>query len=172
MSSVAQPRAAEPRSSSGCSPALGFASVYIARAGRRLDRRRSRTPLFFLALYLAAHVVARLTVPYADPYLLPMAGLLTAIGLTEIYRLNPSDAFRQGLWIVIGVGALRGDAAAAAPRLPQARALQVPVRPRRDRRCSLLPALPGARADRSTAPGSGCTSARSSSSRASSRRSC
>ena len=32
-----------------------------------------------------------------------MAGLLTAIGLTEIYRLNPDDAFRQGIWMVIGV---------------------------------------------------------------------
>ena len=41
--------------------------------------------------------------PNADPYLLPMAGLLTAIGLTEIYRLGPTDAFKQGLWIVIGV---------------------------------------------------------------------
>ncbi len=42
--------------------------------------------------------------PDADPYLLPIAGLLTAIGLTEIYRLGPRDAFKQGLWIVIGVG--------------------------------------------------------------------
>jgi cell division protein FtsW (lipid II flippase) len=47
--------------------------------------------------------VARYTVPYADPYLLPIAALLTAIGLTEIYRLGPSDAFKQGLWVVIGV---------------------------------------------------------------------
>jgi cell division protein FtsW (lipid II flippase) len=44
-------------------------------------------------------------VPLADPYLLPMAALLTAIGVTEIYRLGPSDAFRQGLWIILGVGA-------------------------------------------------------------------
>jgi cell division protein FtsW (lipid II flippase) len=43
-------------------------------------------------------------VPNSDPYLLPMAGLLTAIGITEIYRLDPDDAFRQGLWVVIGVG--------------------------------------------------------------------
>ncbi|HEX5799711.1 MAG TPA: FtsW/RodA/SpoVE family cell cycle protein [Gaiellaceae bacterium] len=57
----------------------------------------------FLALYLAAHLVARYTVPYADPYLLPMAALLSAIGVTMIYRLNPDDAFRQSLWIVIGV---------------------------------------------------------------------
>jgi len=42
-------------------------------------------------------------VPYADPYLLPIAAVLTAIGLTEIYRLGPSDAFKQGLWVVIGV---------------------------------------------------------------------
>ena len=44
--------------------------------------------------------------PNADPYLLPMAALLTAIGLTEIYRLDPTDAFRQALWIVVAVIAL------------------------------------------------------------------
>ena len=68
-------------------------------------------------LYLAAHIVARRTVPNADPYLLPMAGLLTAAGLTEIYRLGPTNAaFKQGLWIVIAVALfsfalirLRGD---------------------------------------------------------------
>jgi cell division protein FtsW (lipid II flippase) len=32
-----------------------------------------------------------------------MAALLSAIGLTTIYRLDPDDAFRQSLWIVIGV---------------------------------------------------------------------
>ncbi len=41
--------------------------------------------------------------PNADPYLLPIAGLLTAVGVTEIYRLGSDDAFKQGLWIVIGV---------------------------------------------------------------------
>jgi len=55
-------------------------------------------------LYLAAHVVARYTVPFADPYLLPIAGLLSALGVTEIYRLHPDDAFRQGFWIIVAVG--------------------------------------------------------------------
>jgi cell division protein FtsW (lipid II flippase) len=32
-----------------------------------------------------------------------MAGLLAAVGVTEIYRLGVSDAFKQGLWIVVGV---------------------------------------------------------------------
>jgi cell division protein FtsW (lipid II flippase) len=58
---------------------------------------------FLFVVYLAAHLATRYAVPFADPYLLPIAGLLTAIGLTEIYRLNPTDAFRQGIWIVVAV---------------------------------------------------------------------
>ena len=82
---------------------LGFASVYIARQSE-VSWGSLTYALFFFVLYLVAHLVARLTVPNADPYLLPMAGLLTAVGVTEIYRLGNADAFRQGLWIVIGVG--------------------------------------------------------------------
>jgi cell division protein FtsW (lipid II flippase) len=47
----------------------------------------------------------RATLPHADPYLLPLAGALTAVGLTMIYRIDPDLAFRQGLWVVIGVAA-------------------------------------------------------------------
>ena len=82
---------------------LGFASVYIARQSL-VSWGSLGYALFFFALYLIAHVMARIAVPEADPYLLPMAGLLTAIGVTEIYRLGPDGAFKQGLWIVIGVG--------------------------------------------------------------------
>jgi cell division protein FtsW (lipid II flippase) len=88
----------------GVLTALGFASVYIARQAVVSTASLSYAAFFF-ALYLAAHLVARVTVPYADPYLLPIAGLLTAIGVTEIYRLGPTDAFRQGLWIVVALGA-------------------------------------------------------------------
>jgi cell division protein FtsW (lipid II flippase) len=83
---------------------LGFASVYIARQ-EVVSTGSLSYALFFFCLYLAAHAIARVTVPQADPYLLPMAALLTAIGLTEIYRLHPDDAFRQGLWIVVAVAA-------------------------------------------------------------------
>src|ERR687886_1559297 len=87
----------------GALTAMGFASVYIARQSVVSTASLSYAGFFF-ALYLVAHLVARFTVPNADPYLLPMAGLLTAIGVTEIYRLTPGDAFKQGLWIVIAVG--------------------------------------------------------------------
>jgi len=86
----------------GVLTAVGFASVYIARKSN-VSAASLTYAIFFFALYLAAHVVARFTVPFADPYLLPVAGLLTAIGLTEIYRLGPANAFKQGLWVVIGV---------------------------------------------------------------------
>ncbi len=88
----------------GAITGLGFASVYIARQSV-ISAGSVSYAVIFLALYLAAHVVARITVAHADPYLLPLAGLLAAVGLTEIYRLGPSDAFRQGFWIVAGVGA-------------------------------------------------------------------
>jgi cell division protein FtsW (lipid II flippase) len=79
-----------------------FASVYIARQ-EVVSTGSLSYALFFLGLYVSAHIVTRIAVPHADPYLLPMAGLLTGIGLTEIYRLDEDEAFRQGLWIVIGL---------------------------------------------------------------------
>ena len=81
---------------------IGFASVYIAQQAV-VSWGSLGYAVFFFALYLCAHVVTRFTVPDADPYLLPMAGLLTAVGVTEIYRLGNADAFKQGLWIVVGV---------------------------------------------------------------------
>jgi hypothetical protein len=84
---------------------LGFASVYIARQ-EVISTASLSYGAFFLCLYLAAHLVARFTVPNADPYLLPLVALLTAIGVTEIYRIEPDDALRQTTWIVVGVAAM------------------------------------------------------------------
>jgi cell division protein FtsW (lipid II flippase) len=91
----------------GLLTAIGFTSVYVARQDVVSTGSLSYALIFF-GLYLGAHAIARLSVPYADPYLLPMAMLLTAVGVTEIYRLEPDDAFRQGLWVVIGVGLFAG----------------------------------------------------------------
>jgi cell division protein FtsW (lipid II flippase) len=81
---------------------VGFTSVYVAQKAV-FDSKSLSYGVFFLALFIAAHLVNRFTVPWADPYLLPMAGLLAALGFTEIYRLDQHDAGRQGLWIVLGV---------------------------------------------------------------------
>jgi cell division protein FtsW (lipid II flippase) len=81
---------------------IGFLSVYTAR-----QQEISSTSLiyagFFFALYLVAHLGLRAGLPDADPWMLPLAALLTAIGLTEIYRLDPVLARDQSIWIVVGL---------------------------------------------------------------------
>jgi cell division protein FtsW (lipid II flippase) len=86
----------------GLLTAAGFASVYIARQDV-VSAGSLSYAAFFVALFVVAHVLLRLRLPHADPYLLPLSGLLCAIGLTEIYRIEPDLAFRQGLWVVVGV---------------------------------------------------------------------
>jgi cell division protein FtsW (lipid II flippase) len=86
----------------GLLTAIGFASVYIARSSL-VDATSLTYAGIFIGLYVAAHLVARAVVPWADPVLLPLAALLSAIGVTTIYRLDPDDAFRQSLWIVCGI---------------------------------------------------------------------
>ena len=89
----------------GLLTAIGFASVYLASQDVPEFSTVSLSYAgFFLALFVAAHVALRIALPQADPYLLPIVGLLTAIGLTMIYRIEPERAFRQGVWVVVGVG--------------------------------------------------------------------
>ena len=82
---------------------LGFTSVFVARQAVISTASLSYVGFFF-GLFLAAHVATRLALPHADPYLLPVAALLTGIGLTRIYRVEPDLAFRQALWVVVGLG--------------------------------------------------------------------
>ena len=88
----------------GALTAAGFAAVYMARS-EVVSAGSLSYAAFFVALFVVAHVVMRIRLPYADPYLLPLGGLLCAIGLTEIYRIEPDLAFRQGLWVVVGIAA-------------------------------------------------------------------
>jgi cell division protein FtsW (lipid II flippase) len=87
--------------------ATGFAAVYIARQDVVSTASLSYAA-FFVALFIAAHLVVRVALPHADPYLLPLSGLLTAVGLTMIYRIDPDLAFKQGLWVVVGLVAFAG----------------------------------------------------------------
>ena len=86
----------------GLLTAAGFAAVYIARQDV-ISAGSLSYAVFFLALFVAGHVVLRFALPDADPFLLPLGGLLTAVGLTMIYRIDPDLALRQGLWVVVGI---------------------------------------------------------------------
>ena len=64
-------------------------------------------------LVIAAHVVVRLTAPYADPVLLPVVAALNGLGLAVIHRLdlayeeagrsNHDFAHQQLVWMTLGV---------------------------------------------------------------------
>ena len=89
----------------GVVAAAAFASVWIAGQGEVSAGWAAWAGLLGV-LYLAAHLVVRRTAPFADPVLLPVTGLLTAVGLTVIYRLDPVSARRQLVWVAVGVGVL------------------------------------------------------------------
>ena len=86
---------------------VALASVTIARDAEVAASAVTWGALF-LGLYVVAHVVVRRTVPYADGALLPLTAVLTAFGLTSIYRLDADDGGRQAVWVAVGVAVLAG----------------------------------------------------------------
>src|ERR1035441_3746490 len=57
----------------------------------------------FLALCLAAHLVIRFSLPYADPYLFPLVAVLSSVGIVMVYRIDPVLARQQAQWMVVGL---------------------------------------------------------------------
>jgi cell division protein FtsW (lipid II flippase) len=89
----------------GLVASAAFASAWIA--GRaELDPGWLPWALALLGLFVVAHVVARRTVPLADPVLLPLVALLCAIGLTFVYRVDVEDGRRQLVWVAVGIAVL------------------------------------------------------------------
>ena len=81
----------------------GFAAVFIER-NDVLTNVSLTYGAIFLGLCLAAHVVLRFTLPYADPYLFPLFAVLACFGLVMIYRIDDTLAREQAQWFVIGLG--------------------------------------------------------------------
>jgi cell division protein FtsW (lipid II flippase) len=81
----------------------GFAAVFIER-NDVLNNVSLTYGAIFLGLCLAAHVVLRFTLPYADPYLFPLFAVLACFGLVMIYRIDEKLAREQAQWFVIGLG--------------------------------------------------------------------
>ncbi|HEX4036390.1 MAG TPA: FtsW/RodA/SpoVE family cell cycle protein [Solirubrobacteraceae bacterium] len=80
----------------------GFAAIFI-QADNRLSTVSLTYGGAFLALCLGGHIVIRRALPYADPYLFPLAAALASIGIVEIYRINPTLARNQATWLVVGL---------------------------------------------------------------------
>ncbi len=54
----------------------------------------------WVIIWVLAHIQTRQRLPDADPYILPIAALLTGWGILTIYRLNPTFGLRQTAWLV------------------------------------------------------------------------
>lgn len=80
--------------------ALGVATVATARA-HALRAGPVVTVAIGLALLVVMHVALRLRAPQADPYVLPTVGVLTAIGMVTLYRINPDLARDQLVWLAV-----------------------------------------------------------------------
>ena len=82
--------------------AAGFAAIFI-QENARLDDVSLTCGAVFLGVCVATHLVVRFRLPYADPYLLPLAAVLACFGLVVIYRLDPEKAIRQAGWFAFGL---------------------------------------------------------------------
>jgi cell division protein FtsW (lipid II flippase) len=81
----------------------GFTAVLIAR-GDQIEDATMVYGAIFLGACVVAHVFIRARLPDADPYMFPLAALLAAFGLVEIYRINPDLAIKQAGVFGLGLG--------------------------------------------------------------------
>lgn len=86
---------------------LGIATVASARTDS-LDLGPVAGAIGVLAVFIAMHITLRLRAPHADPYLLPTVGVLSAVGLVELDRINPQLAADQAVWMAVGGAAFIG----------------------------------------------------------------
>ncbi len=80
----------------------GFTAVF-AQDNSKLGNLSLIYGAYFFAVCLATHIYLRLRLPDADPYLFPLAALLTAFGLVMIYRIDDGLARDQANWFVLGL---------------------------------------------------------------------
>ncbi|MBE3067812.1 MAG: FtsW/RodA/SpoVE family cell cycle protein, partial [Chloroflexi bacterium] len=55
----------------------------------------------WVVIFTLAHILSRRRLPDADPYIIPIAALLTGWGILTIYRLVPSFGLRQTAWLLV-----------------------------------------------------------------------
>jgi cell division protein FtsW (lipid II flippase) len=87
----------------GAVSTMAYVSVYAGRF-REINRISIIYGLVFVGIFVLLHLLERVFLPQADPFLLPITALLAAVGLTEIFRIKPSLALTQGQWLLVGAG--------------------------------------------------------------------
>src|SRR5580693_4257080 len=92
----------------------GFTAIFVQADGLQAGASTAATlhqvsgpsltyGVIFLGLCVCAHLVIRYALPNADPYIFPLAAVLASIGIVMVYRINPTLARQQALWMVVGL---------------------------------------------------------------------
>ncbi len=82
---------------------LGVALVNLAGTAG-VDAQVALTFVVFAAAFGGVHWAIRSWAPAASPYLYPLAALLTAVGVTEVYRVDPRLGSAQRWWLLAAAG--------------------------------------------------------------------
>ncbi len=80
----------------------GFAGVFIQRSNV-ISNVSLTYGAIFLGLCVAGHILIRMTLPHADPYLFPLAAVLASFGIVMVFRIDPTQARLQAQWFVLGL---------------------------------------------------------------------
>lgn len=83
--------------------AFGVALVNLSRS-EGLDAQVALTLLVFMIAFGGLHLAMRSWAPQGSTLLMPIVALITAVGLVEIYRLDPGLASLQRWWMLIASG--------------------------------------------------------------------
>jgi cell division protein FtsW (lipid II flippase) len=81
----------------------GFTAVFLVQ-GNQIDDLSLTYGGFFLGVCVLAHLVIRVRLPHADPYLFPLVALLAAFGLVMLFRIDDELALRQATVFLLGLG--------------------------------------------------------------------
>ena len=80
----------------------GFTAVLLTRQ-RETHTATITYGLIFLGACVVGHIFIRARLTHADPYLFPLAAVLSGFGLVMLYRIDPSLALKQAWIFVLGL---------------------------------------------------------------------
>ena len=78
-------------------------ALLLVNDGAELSLSSFAVPLGLVGSFVLAHIALRKFAPNADAAILPIAFLLSGIGITFVLRLAPESATKQVVWLFLGV---------------------------------------------------------------------
>lgn len=90
----------------GALPVFLIYAMYVVTTNAELSPSTFGVPIALVVAFVFAHIVTRITAPGADPVLLPVAFVLSGVGITFVTRLAPELAAGQSRWLIISVVAM------------------------------------------------------------------